>query len=474
MRGKEVFSIMGAVAAVLAFGVHFQAAQAAEKPQRPNIVWILAEDICPDLGCYGVNAVKTPNLDKLAAGGIRYANAFTTAPVCSTSRSAMMTGMHQNAIGANQHRTRNKRPLPGDVTPFPLLLQKVGYHTGLMYSRKLDLNFQHNSKQLFPDGDWSNASDKPFCVQITFGNTHRSWRHYPDNPVDPAKVTVPPYYPDTPLVRRDIANGLEEIQKLDSSVGEVLKRLEEEGLAQNTLVIFIGDHGRCQVRGKQFLYDSGTHVPLILRWPGHIEPGSVSNELVSAIDVTATVVAAAGLGVPEWMHGRNLLDPKTPKRRYVFTARDKMGNTHDAMRSCRDKQYKYILNLMPERAYCQLSEYKERQYPLLALLNVMHIKGELNEVQDRFMQPTKPKEELYDIAGDPFETKNLAADPKHAAELERMRKVLAQWRKSIGDEGVTEEFRKGGWPSTYPTRSLDQWQAKLAEWNRKLLGSAGT
>jgi len=444
-------------------------ARAADAPQRPNIVWIMAEDICPDLSCYGVEAVRTPNLDGLAADGVRYTNAFTTAPVCSTSRSAMMTGMYQNAIGAHQHRTADKRPLAGGVTPFPILLKKAGYHTGLMYNKKLDLNFRHDSKEILADGDWEKAGERPLFAQITIANTHRSWHHHAECPVDPAKVVVPPYYPDTPLVRRDIANGLEEIQKMDQTVGEILKRLDEEGLAPNTLVIFIGDNGRCEVRGKQFLYDGGTHIPLVMRWPGHIKPGQVCDDLVSSIDITATILAAAGVGVHKWMQGRDLLDPSTPQRDYVFTARDKMDDTHDAMRACRDKRFKYILNLMPERAYCQLNEYKEKQYPLLALLNVMHLKGQLSEVQDRFMQPTKPKEELYDVVADPYETKNLADDPKCAADLERMRKALDDWRKMVGDEGVTEEFRKGGWPSTYPTHSLEEWEARLKEWETKLL-----
>ena len=289
------------------------------EPSKPNIVWILAEDIGPDLSCYGTPAVHTPVLDKLAAEGVRYEWAFTTAPVCSTSRSAMMTGMYQNAIGAQQHRTADKQPLPGSVVPFPLLLQQAGYHVGLMVNTKTDLNFQNDPKQLFPDGDWSAAGDRPFFVQISIANTHRTWHNHPDREVDPAKVVVPPYYPDTPLTRRDIANGLEEMEVADAAIGRILKRLDDEGLANNTLVIFIGDNGRCEVRGKQFLYDQGTRIPLIMRWPGHIQPGTVCSDLASSIDITATILAAAGVGVPPWMQGRNLLDANSPKRQYVFT-----------------------------------------------------------------------------------------------------------------------------------------------------------
>lgn len=446
---------------------------AGESDARPNIVWILAEDIGPDLGCYGVDYVQTPNLNRLAAEGKLYRNAHTTAPVCSTSRSAMMTGMYQNAIAAHQHRTADKKPLPPPVTTFPILLQQSGYFTALMKSNKLDLNFEHDPATLFPGKDWSEAGGRPFFVQITLANTHRTWHHYPNRPVDPGKVVVPPYYPDTPLTRRDIANGLEEIQRMDDLVGEILDRLRREGLLDKTLVIFMGDNGRCEVRGKQFLYQQGTHVPLIMRWPDKIPAGKVSEELVSAIDVTATIIAAAGVGVPPWMQGRDLLDPHHVAREYLFTARDKMDDTHDAMRACQDGRFKYILNLMPERAYCQYNEYKERQYPILALLNVMHLEGRLSPEQDAFMQPSKPEEELYDLREDPYEIRNLAGDPRYADVLERMRKALADWRREIGDSGVSEEFRKGGWPADYPTKSLDAWRESLRAWEAVLLQEGG-
>jgi arylsulfatase A-like enzyme len=439
-------------------------------PEPPNIIWIFAEDMGPDLSCYGVKAVKTPNLDRLAAEGIRFNRAYTTAPVCSTSRSAMITGMHQLAIGAQQHRTAAKKPLPGAVTPFPTLLRKAGYFTGQMISKKTDFNFQHDLKEIFDGGDWKEAAGKPFFVQITYQNTHRAWKNYKEIEVDPATVDVPPYYPDTPLVRRDIANGLEEIEMMDQAVGKLLKRLDDEGIAKKTLVVFIGDNGRCEPRGKQFLYEGGVRVPLILRWPGRIAPGTVSDDLASSIDVTASVLAASGAGVPGWMHGRDLLNPNRKRREIVFFARDKMDDTHDAMRACRDARYKYIHNLMPERAWCQLNEYKEKQYPILAQLNVMRLKGQLNPAQDRFMQPRKPDEELFDLEADPFETKNLAGDPAHVATLERLRKAVLDWRAEIKDPGVSDEFRKGGWPSAYPTKTLEEWEARLKQWEQQLLG----
>ncbi len=472
MKRRDFLKTTSAAAAIMTLNPWSAPAAPSSKP---NIVWILAEDMCPDLSCYGNKAVHTPNLDKMAAEGIRYSKAFTTSPVCSTSRSAMMTGMHQNFIGAHQHRTKDgfvKKPLPSPVRPLPEILRDAGYFTCLMPGKKLDLNFIYDNKALFDGGDWSESEGKPFFAQMSIGNTHRSWGRDPERPIDIKDVDVPPYYPDTPLVRRDIANGLAEIQIMDRKVGEILERLDKEGIADNTMVIFIGDHGRCQVRGKQFLYDSGLHIPLIVRWPKGIKPGQVSGDLISSIDITATIIGTATGKVPGYMHGRNFLDPSTPKHDVIFAARDKMDDTHDSMRALRTKQYKYILNLMPERAYCQLNEYKERQYPVLALLNVMHAKGQLNKAQTHFMQAVKPEEELYDVVNDPYEINNLALDKESKPVLNDLRKKLAGWRKKINDEGPTEEFRKGGWPSTYPTKSLEEWEEKLAEWQTKLLSKS--
>lgn len=459
-------------ASLLAAGPALAVAGYGATPERdrPNIVWILAEDMCPDLSCYGTKGVSTPNLDQMAAEGARYTNAFCTAPVCSPSRSAMMTGMHQNAIGANQHRTSPKRPLPDGIKPITHYLREAGYYTalGCGYSRKTDLNFL--VENLFDGNDWKDRkAGQPFFAQITLNNTHRAWGRDKERPIDIKDVEIPPYYPDTPFVRRDWANGLEEIQIMDRHVGKILQRLKDEGIEHNTVVIFIGDNGRCHIRGKQFLYDPGLHVPLIIRWPARTRPGAVSDELVSTIDLSAGILSLAGVPIPEHLHGRNLSDPATPRREYVYAARDKMDDTHDSMRAVRSKRYKYILNLMPERAWCQFNRYKESQYPMLALMNVLNMEGKLTPEQARFMAPRKPEEELYDLRTDPHELKNLASDPAHRAALDTMRAELAAWRKKIGDQGVSEAFRKGGWPSKYPTRTLDEWKTLAKAWEEHLL-----
>jgi N-sulfoglucosamine sulfohydrolase len=466
---REFLRLLGVGAA--GFGLGCRAVDDETGKRRPNIVLILAEDIGPDLGCYGTPGLATPHLDRLASEGTLFRNCFCTSPVCSPSRSAMMTGMHQNAIGANQHRTKEKKPLPAGGRPFLHILRDAGYYRaiGCGHSAKTDLNFQTGN--LFDGKNWKGRKEgQPFFAQITLANTHRSWSRDKERPIDPEKVAIPPYYPDTPFVRRDWANGLEEIQKMDGKVGAILARLEEEGLAKNTVVIFAGDNGRCHIRGKQFLYDGGIHVPLIVRRPddarrpSDARHGTVCDDLVSAIDIPAAILVLAGCGIPAGMQGRDFLDRTAPRREYVFAARDKMDNTHDAMRAVRSKKFKYILNLMPERAWCQFNAYKEKQYPVLALMNVMHAEGTLTPAQDRFMATCKPEEELYDLAADPHEINNVTADPEYGEVLAAMRRELARWQKKVGDKGVSEEFRKGGWPASYPTRSLAEWKKIVTLW----------
>ncbi len=480
-RSRLGFALIVCVLSVLAVSrVHADEASQQDvagrwQGEKPNILWIMIEDWSTDLSCYGAPLVQTPHIDKLASEGIRFEHAYTTAPVCSTSRSAMMTGFHQNYIGAQQHRTSNKKPLPYGIQPIPHLLQDAGYYTATMISAKTDCNFT-TERPLFQGNHWKNrAQGQPFYVQATLAGTHRSFMRDPERPIDADKVKLPPYYPDVPLARRDWANGLETVQVVDRQVGKLLQQLEDDGLAENTIVFFIGDHGRCHIRGKQFLYEAGVHIPLIVRWPKHIRAGTVSNELVSSLDICQTIVKLAGEKPAHELQGLYLFGDALPRREYIHFNRDKMDDTHDAMRAVRDERYKLIHNLMPERAYCQYNEYKEAQYPMLALMNVLNMQGKLTADQARFMAATKPEFELYDLDEDPHELHNLADDPAHAKTKARLLAEIQRWQKEMNDEGVTDEFRHGGWPATYPTKTLAQWQAELAEWEQALLvdGKAG-
>ncbi len=463
--------------------------------ERPNILWITIEDWSPDLSCYGTKGIYTPHVDKLASQGIRYETAFTTSPVCSTSRSAMMTGFHQNYIGAHQHRTDDKKPLPHGIKPIPHLFAEAGYHTSLM-SWKTDCNFLPDQKdELFQGTDWKQRKDgQPFFARITFGGTHRLWNRDPERPISTKDVEIPPYYADTEFIRRDWANGLEQMQLVDRQVGEILKRLDDEGLANNTIVFFIGDHGRCHIRGKQFLYDGGIRIPMIMRYPDKVQPGQVSTSLVSSIDICATILEAAEINAPVPLHGKSLFSDDVKNRQYIFAARDKMDDTHDAMRTIRSRDHKLILNLMPERAYCQFSHYKESAYPALAEMNILHLEGKLNKAQSLFMASSKPEIELFDLKKDPHEINNLAADPAYAEVKKTLLAELNKWRMEvIKDQGLVGEFgganttfpekcptsTVGEWvnaniknydffhvglPAWYPTRSLEEWKKARALW----------
>jgi N-sulfoglucosamine sulfohydrolase len=439
--------------------------------KRPNILWIMIEDWGYELSCYGAKGVQTPNIDRLASQGIRFTQSFCTAPVSSASRSAMMTGFQQEYIGCGQHRTEGpgfvKKALPYGIKPIPHLLEDAGYFTCLI-DNKTDCNFT-TEKPLFKGKDWSERKDgQPFYAQVSFSGTHRTWKQDTINPVNINVIEVPPFYPDNQFVRRDLATGLEALQNVDRQIGVLLKRLDDEGLSNNTLVFFIADNGKCIARGKQFLYDQGMTVPMIARWPGYITPKQVSDNMVMTIDICATILDAAGIDPGYKLHGKNLLGKEVAGRKYVFASRDKMDNTFDAMRAIRSKDFKLIQNLMPERPYCQFNQYKESYYPDLAMLNFMYLKGELNPDQAKFMAKSKPEIELYDLKKDPWELKNLADDPAYSALKKELLSNLTEWRKSINDPGVTEEFRKGGWPSTFPTRSLEEWTEIVAKWQKWL------
>jgi len=435
MNRRNFLRAVGLGAATMAMPKGLFAIQTAN--DRPNILWILSEDISPDMSCYGTEVVQTPNLDKLARQGTRFTNAFTTSPVCSPSRSAMITGMYQTSIGAHHHRSHRDDgyTLPEPVRLITEYFRQAGYFTA-------------NVKT----SDWNQRKPgQPFFAQLSINITHRGghWKSLQEklkNPVDPAKVKLPPYYPDYPIARDDWATYLNSIQVMDQYVGKILQRLDDETLANNTVVIFIGDHGRCHVRGKQWLYDGGIHIPLLIRWPGKLKAGQVCDYLISAIDISATILKIAGIEPPKHVEGQVFLEPDAmsvwkpvSKRDYVIAARDRCDETIDRIRCVRTKRYKYIRNFMPERPYTQKNAYKERSYPMLNLMKELHAQGKLTPTQALFMAPRKPNEELYDIRNDPYEIHNLADTPKHEKTLKKMRAILNRWITDTSDKGQFPE-----------------------------------
>lgn len=420
---------------------------------RPNILWIIAEDIGLDLGCYGEAVARTPNLDRLATEGQLCRHAYSTAPVCSASRSALITGMYQTAIGAHHHRSHrtDTRWLPSGVETVMDRLRRVGYFTanirefphGVSFkgAGKTDWNFKVAGTP-FDSDRWSELkSHQPFFAQVNLHETHRSYEAAKKNPTDPAKVRLPPYLPDHRVAREDWAKYLDSVATLDEKSGVVLDLLAKEGLKGNTIVFWFGDNGRDDFRGKFYAFEQGCVVPLIVRWPGRVPAGSVSDDLLSLIDVTATTLYAGGVPVPPQMHGRPFLGPQAQPREYLFTARDRIDETLDRVRTVRDKRFKYIRNFQPERPYYQSFRYIEfEEYnPLNTLMKQLHAAGRLNAEQDRMFAVHRPPEELYDLNADPFEFQNLAAVPEQRLTLERLRGVLDRWNTETGDQGAIPE-----------------------------------
>lgn len=432
--------------------------------ERPNILWISCEDFSPDLGCYGDTYAYTPNIDGLAKQGARFTRCFTHAGVCAPSRSGIITGMYPTTIGT--HHMRCKGVPPAYVKCFTEYLRAAGYYC--TNNSKTDYQFDvpvtawDASRQ---GAHWRQRPDKtqPFFAVINFTSTHESQVRQPEDKYqelraslpeaarhDPAKAKLPPYYPGNPVFRSDWSRYYDIGSGMDRQVGEVLKQLEEDGLAENTIVFFWGDHGRGLSRGKRWLYDSGIHVPLIVRWPGQIQPGSVRNDLVCFLDFAPTVLSLAGVEVPQYMQGQVILGEQTaPPREYVFAARDRMDETYDIIRAVRDQRYKYIRNYRPELPYAQTIAYMD-QMPMMKEWRRLAAAGELKGAPALFFAPTKPVEELYDTENDPHEIQNLAAVPEHKATLERLRAVHEKWMKETKDIGLIpeavhdEEVRPGG------------------------------
>ncbi len=429
-------------------------AQAAA--DKPNIVWIFAEDQSDHYGPFQAALAKTPNVDKMAAEGAKFTRAFVTAPVCSPSRSALVTGMYQTTIGAHNHRSGRgelRIKLPGDVEAVPGILRRAGYYVtngsyrdnGSLARGKTDYNFDF-AADLYDGPDWAGrAAGQPFFAQIQLrGGKRRNQRTLEPlegvqtNGIAPDKVKLPPYYPDHPQLRTDWAQYLESIEHVDWEVGQILQRLEQEGVADDTVVFFLTDHGVSHARGKQFLSEEGTRVPLVVRAPGRVEPGMVREDLVAHIDVTASSLAFAGIEVPGWMEGRPLFGPDAKPREYVVSARDRCDETVDRIRSVRTARFRYVRNFVPERPHLQPNRYKDSKAVIQAL-HKLRAEGALSKQIEALFYDTRPEEELYDLEADPWEMRNLAGDSEHSETLAAMRATLNQWIKHTGDRGQAFE-----------------------------------
>ena len=469
MRSKRVTLALLETAASLSLLVTAARAEApaiqatAALTSRPNIIWISNEDMSPRLGAYGDKLARTPVIDRLARESIRYTNVFATAPVCAPSRAAIITGMYQTTLGAQHMRTTEDRvpELPGPylavppfyIKAFPEYLRAAGYYT----TNRAKTDYQFGVPFTIWDdvgrtAHWRNRPDKsrPFFSVFNLEVTHES-QIFPSSPArkgkplvtNPAAIDVPPYYPDTPAVRDELARMYDNIADMDGQVGEILKQLADDGLAENTVVFYWSDHGDGVPRAKRSLYDSGLRVPLMIRWPKGlgttVTPGSVRDELVSFVDLAPTVLALAGVEIPAHLPGRVLVGPKAGLApELVFAARDRMDTEYDMMRSARDGRYLYIRNFSPELPYAGHITYRN-QSAIMQEWFRLQADAKLAGPAALWMRTSRPAEELYDTRADPHQIHDLAAEPAHRTTLERLRRAVTDWMARSNDQGLVNE-----------------------------------
>ncbi|MEM7200159.1 MAG: sulfatase-like hydrolase/transferase [Planctomycetota bacterium] len=428
---------------------------------RPNVLWIVIEDMNAWLGCYGDATVPTPHLDALASRGLRFDRAYMPAPVCSPTRSALVTGAMPTTLGLHHHRSGRAEfrgepmgpsydaiPLPDGVRTAPEQLREAGYATFLQ--GKADYNFTHDLDVLYDGHDggmnlakvdlaalWADAkaAGRPFFGQIQL----RGGKGRPAKVVDRNDVPVPPYYPDVPVVREEIAHHYDCVAQTDAEVGAILEALRTDGLLERTAVFVFSDHGFRMHRHKQFLYEGGIRVPLLMAGPG-IE-AAARDDLVSGVDVTATTLAIARVPLARHIEGRDLLAADHEPRSFVVAARDRCDYSIDRIRAIVTPRYKYLRNHLTDRPYMQ-PQYRDGWRVTVELRN-MAASGALDATQMAFYGEARPAEELYDLTADPHEVANLVDVPAHAEALAQHRALLAQWIATTGDRGQQTESYAG-------------------------------
>ncbi len=425
---------------------------------QPNILWLVAEDLSPIIPPFGDSTVTTPTLSRLAAEGVRYTRVFSPSGVCAPSRAALATGMYQNHIGAHHMRTRgNPRYLPEGVVPYEAM-PPAGVKMHSEYLREIGYYATNNAKEDYqfekPVTAWDESSreahwrnrepGQPFFAIFNFGVTHESrvWALAEDSlwVDEDLDVPVPPYLPDNEVGRRDVRQVYSNIKQMDAQVGEILSELEADGLLDSTIVFWYSDHGGPLPRQKRLLYDSGMHVPLIIRFPEAWRAGEVDDQLISFIDFKPTLLSLAGIEPPDYVDGQAFLGPYAAQteRSYVHGAGDRFDEEYDMIRAVRDHRYKYLRNYQPEKTYYLPVAYRE-QMPIMKELLRMRDAGELNEYQAQWFRDQKDPEELFDTEVDPHELHNLASDPAYSEKLEELSAEMDQWMARIDDKGLMSE-----------------------------------
>lgn len=452
-----------------------------ELPFRPNIIWLVAEDLSPVIPSFGDSTIQTPNLSRLAAEGVCYDNVYSPSPVCSPSRAALATGMYPTHIGANHMRTGPwfATDIPQTVidgykakpegVPFYEALPPTGVRMFSEYLREAGYYCTNNAKQDYQfrcsvtawdengkEAHWKKrAAGQPFFSIFNYGITHESqiWARAEDSlwVADDLEVPVPPYLPDTEVGKKDIRRMYSNIKVLDQQVGEMLKELEASGELEKTIIVWYTDHGGPLPRQKRLLYDSGLRVPMIVRFPNQLFAGQRDDRLISFIDFGPTALSMAGIMPPKFLDGKAFLGKyqRAVEPQNIYAAADRFDETYDCNRAVRDHQFKYIKYYAPEKPMFLSVAYREQQ-AIMRELHRLKDADALTPAQALWFRETKPAEELFDVLKDPFELNNLANDPDYQEKLKEMRSKCQEWVSSFEDTGLipekelTEKLRPSG------------------------------
>ena len=464
-----------------------------KQQQQYNIVWLVAEDLGEYIPSFGDSTIETPNLSRLAAEGVCYKNVYSVSGVCSPSRAAIVTGMYPSSIGAHHMRTLSQQPAakekgiinyevvpPNDVKMVSQIMRENGYYC--TNNQKEDYQF-YKSKIAWDESSifahWRNRpSGKIFFSVFNFGVTHESnlwnpwYRHFDIDPFPPdrsikkwwkrfegikkplyveenIKINVPPYLPNNEVVRKDMRRMYSNIVEMDQKVGMIIKQLEDDGLLENTIIVWYTDHGGPLPRQKRLLYDSGIKVPMIIRFPDKFRAGELDDRLISFVDFAPTLLSMANIK-PEAYHQGKPFEGKfksKSERLYIHAAADRFDEHYDMIRAVRDKRFKYLKNFNPDKPYYLPLQYRENMATMQELLRLDSV-GQLNDNQAQWFRSSKPTEELFDVLNDPFELKNLANDENHKIKLIELRSEAERWMKEIEDKGFIpeEELIKQFWP----------------------------
>ncbi|RED47789.1 sulfatase family protein [Seonamhaeicola aphaedonensis] len=452
--------------------------------ERPNILWLVTEDMGAYIPPFGDSTVVTPNLSKLASEGVIYPNVYSTSGVCAPSRAAIATGMYPSSIGANHMRTNSYTEVtglpkyeavpPADVKMISEWMRTQGYYC--TNNLKTDYQFKHPVTawdESSPYAHWRNREkDQPFFAVFNFTDTHESGlfepyghryietRHYKAGdrnyqwgkgnkteeetsvylPKD-TEFNIPPYLPDTDVVKRDMWKLYNNIGEMDHQVGAILKQLEADGLLENTIIFFYGDHGGPLPREKRLIYDSGLNTPMIIRFPNKLKAGTKDEQLISFVDFAPTLLSLINEEPKPYMQGQAFLGKyKAEERTYIHAAADRFDGFTDAIRAVRNSRFKYIRNYRPEQGYYLPVEYRER-IPTMQELLRLKAEGELNDIQMQWFREQKPKEELFDCEADPYELNNLAANPENQEKLKELSAEMDRWLADIGDQPNLDEAK---------------------------------